>query len=82
MALHLLNPSQLLLNSLESELINFEGEERRMKKIAIIICAFVTIILIGSLYGTQDQADERKPLTLEQVWGRQCPDPMVDFPLF
>ena len=53
-----------------------------MKKIAIIICAFAAIILIGSLYGTQDRFDERKPVTLEQVWGSQCPDPMVDFPLF
>ena len=53
-----------------------------MKKIAIIISVFVTIILIGSLYGTQEQADEKEPVTVEQVWAGQCPDPMVGFPLF
>ena len=53
-----------------------------MKKLTIIICVFVTIILIGSLYGTQEQADEREPVTVEQVWASQCPDSMLDFPLY
>ncbi|MBW2554580.1 MAG: hypothetical protein KAJ00_04840 [Deltaproteobacteria bacterium] len=53
-----------------------------MKKLTIIISVFVTIILIGSLYGTQEQADEREPVTIEQVWASQCPDPMVGFPLY
>ena len=53
-----------------------------MKKIAIIISVFVTIILIGSLYGTQEKADEKEPLTVEQVWAGQCPDSMLDFPLY
>ena len=53
-----------------------------MKKLTIIISIFVSIILIGSLYGTQDQAGEREPVTLEKAWVSQCPDPMVGFPLY
>ena len=53
-----------------------------MKKLTIIISVFVTIILIGSLYGTQEQADERETVTVEQMWVSQCPDPMVGFPLY
>ena len=53
-----------------------------MKKLTIIISVFVTIILIGSLYGIQEQAGEREPVTIEQVWASQCPDPMVGFPLY
>ena len=53
-----------------------------MKKLTIIISVFVTIILIGSLYGIQEQAGEKEPVTVEQVWASQCPDPMVGFPLY
>jgi len=49
-----------------------------MKKIIIILSILFTLIVAGVLYGTQDQSDQRKPVTLEQVYMNQYPNPMPD----
>ena len=47
-----------------------------MKKILIILSVLVAFSLAGVLYATQGESDDRKTVTLEQVYESQCPAPM------
>ena len=47
-----------------------------MKKILIILSVLVALSLAGVLYATQGKSDERKTVTLEQVYESQYPVPM------
>ena len=49
-----------------------------MKKILITLSVLLTLSLAGILYSTQGQTDERKTVTLEQVYESQYPVSMPD----
>ena len=49
-----------------------------MKKIIITLSVLLTLSLAGILYATQGQSDERKAVTLKQVYESQYSIPMPD----
>ena len=47
-----------------------------MKRIIITLSVLLTLSLAGILYATQGQSDERKTVSLDQVYKSQYPAPM------
>ena len=47
-----------------------------MKKFIIVCSLLLTLILAGVLYGKHSQREEMKPVSLEQEYMRQFPEPL------
>jgi hypothetical protein len=53
-----------------------------MKKIIIILSILIVFILVGVLYGINQQTNEVETVTADHIYMDQFPDPIPDFVLY